>query len=52
MALYANITGNITNNTMLNFNDNKHISRKFFHTTFEVYNPDPLMSLNFQLQLN
>ena len=45
----ANITGHITNNAVLNFDDDKHTFHELFHITFEVYNPDPLMSRNFQL---
>ena len=48
-ALYANIAGYITNNAVLNFDDDKHTSHELFHITFEIYNPDPLMSRNFQL---
>ena len=46
-ALYANITGYITNNAVLNFEYDEHTSHESFHITFEVYNSDPLMGRNF-----
>ena len=48
-GLYANITGHITNNAALNFDDDKHTSHELFHIAFEIYNPDPLMSRNFHI---
>lgn len=48
-VLYANISDHITNNAVLNFDDDKHTSHELFHIAFEVYNSHPLMSRNFQL---
>ena len=49
MALYTNITGYITNNTTLNFNDDKHTFHELFNITFKLFNLDPLISCDFQL---
>ena len=38
-VLYANNTDHITNNAVLNFDDDKHTSRELCHIAFEVYNP-------------
>ena len=47
MVLYANVTGYITSNAVLNSSNDKHISCELFHIVFEVYSLDPLISIIF-----
>ena len=47
MTLYTNITSHITNNTVLNLDNDKYVSNQLFHIAFEIYNSDPLMRYSF-----